>query len=194
MRICAKCSCPVSECQCPEEYKRQWERHARANWEEDMAMTKRNNPDYDISQDPYFKAPPLYEDRSFEIDDDIWPVIRILWDKGYQTRYCCAGHPNFPFSFYIAFSQNYYFDFTKDDFVEGWSYTRITPTLRFTISSKMKKRMEKEHIDFYEYLEKQRAFLLEWVKRLPPAQQVKNSERLPGIVGNGRIVPKEQSK
>ncbi len=27
-----------------------------------------------------------------ELDDEIYPIIKVLWDKGYKTKYCCAGH------------------------------------------------------------------------------------------------------
>ena len=36
---------------------------------------------------------PEVEARSFECDDLIAPVISILNQKGYETNFCCAGHP-----------------------------------------------------------------------------------------------------
>ena len=36
---------------------------------------------------------PEVEDRSFECDDLIAPIISLLNQKGYKTNYCCAGHP-----------------------------------------------------------------------------------------------------
>ncbi len=27
-----------------------------------------------------------------EIDDSIYPILKILWEKGYKTSYSCAGH------------------------------------------------------------------------------------------------------
>ncbi len=32
----------------------------------------------------------------FEVDDDIYPILKILWDKGYKTRFSCAGHNMIP--------------------------------------------------------------------------------------------------
>lgn len=28
----------------------------------------------------------------WECDEDIYPMLRILWDKGYETLYSCSGH------------------------------------------------------------------------------------------------------
>lgn len=36
---------------------------------------------------------PEVEQRSFECDDLIAPIISLLNKKGYKTKFCCAGHP-----------------------------------------------------------------------------------------------------
>ena len=36
---------------------------------------------------------PKVEQRSFECDDLIAPIISLLNKKGYKTKFCCAGHP-----------------------------------------------------------------------------------------------------
>ena len=36
---------------------------------------------------------PEVEKRSFECDDLIAPVISVLNQKGYKTKFCCCGHP-----------------------------------------------------------------------------------------------------
>ena len=36
---------------------------------------------------------PEVERRSFECDDLIAPLISLLNQKGYKTRFCCSGHP-----------------------------------------------------------------------------------------------------
>jgi hypothetical protein len=33
--------------------------------------------------------------KTFECDEWIAPVIRILNHKGYKTKYCCSGHPTY---------------------------------------------------------------------------------------------------
>lgn len=30
--------------------------------------------------------------KYFECDEDVYPMLRVLWDKGYKTRFSCSGH------------------------------------------------------------------------------------------------------
>ncbi len=36
---------------------------------------------------------PIYD--TIEVDDNIYPILDVLWKSGYQTKFSCAGHDRF---------------------------------------------------------------------------------------------------
>ena len=45
----------------------------------------------------------------FEMDDCMKPLIKLLNNKGYETKYCCSGHPKQAIWKYpIAFQEDYF--------------------------------------------------------------------------------------
>lgn len=142
MKVCYGCKKPVPQCTCSMEKRLSWEKDVRQ--EKEQAVKKQLQYIEDLKQhcDEYSKEEyaqemewmeesleecqqmeEYYEDYSFEIDDDILDTILTLWDKGYGTRYCCAGHPNSVNNIYIAFDGDYYFDFTNSGLDENWKYS-----------------------------------------------------------------------
>ena len=82
-----------------------------------------------------------------EVDENILPIIKLLWNKGYNTNHCCSGHAyqadsNVVNETYISFRDSY----TFQDIPLGFSYIttedeinnikRKSHTIRKTIESK----------------------------------------------------------
>ena len=81
--------CFREECICPKELKERREEHER-------------NHARCVLEDYGRKL--TKEDFLIEIDTDILPLIQLLNDKGYGTRFCCSGHP---INFYIYFRNDF---------------------------------------------------------------------------------------
>ena len=194
MEICSVCRKPQNQCACTPETKAKWEHQMelyREHEKERIQYVFRNQPDEIPKRMEMLKRRPTYEQcHCFDIDDDIWPIIELLWQKGYGTRYCCAGHAERKmYSMYIMFDLPYFFDFTTEDFGEGWSYTRTKhQALYFSVTSRLMRQLKKTGEDPGEYLEKQRRKLFDFVKKLPQALVVSASLRLPGTSAGGKII------
>ena len=80
--------CFRQECICPKEQKEKRDK----NKESTIEKSKENGEE--ITE----------EDFLLEIDSNILPIIQLLNDKGYGTRYCCEGHP---LDLYISFLNDF---------------------------------------------------------------------------------------
>ena len=195
MNICAKCRKPQAQCTCTPEEKACWARAMEDKYafqQKKIRSVFRHQLERMAAELERLGDCPTYEQvHCIEIDDAIWPMIELLWQKGYGTRYCCAGHPEQgSYSMYISFDQPYFFDFTTEDFGEGWSYTRTGfQGLYFSVTARLLRQLKKTGEDPGAYLEKQRAKLLHFVQNLPPARTVPTSLHLPGTSKGGKIIP-----
>lgn len=202
IKICKECNYPVEQCQCSIERKQEWENIRTQELiskvqsiERDIVWTKQQLATRDtVLQNLQQDIDVLCYERqnSFEIDDDIADVIFALWEKGYNTRYCCSGHPErLYYGLYISFAQDYYFNFTTFPFEEGWEYTRYSGhCLRFSMTNKLARQLSGNGIDLTGYFLHQREQLKKWVDQLPPARSAERYESLPGIkTGSGKILP-----
>ncbi len=45
---------------------------------------------------------------AFEVDDEIYPILAVLWDKGYKTNFSCAGHDRFNKAYTIKVTDEEY--------------------------------------------------------------------------------------
>ena len=126
VKICKVCKLPVDQCQCSNKIKEDWKKEQARILHERIAdldaeilrerelISHRKDMQEKIQRN---RNALRYENNSFEIDDDIADVIFTLWEKGYDTRFCCSGHPeNQDYGLYISFAQDYYFDFSHTDF------------------------------------------------------------------------------
>ena len=194
MLICSVCRKPQSQCSCTLEEKATWAREMKLDYEYQQDKIRhmfRGQPEQIEARLKRLGEFPTYEQvNCFEIDDDIWPVIKILWEKGYGTLNCCAGHPERGvYNMYIAFDRPYFFDFTIEDFGEGWSYTRTRfCALYFSTTTRLMRRLKKNGEEAGAYLEKQRKKLLHFVQNLPQATAISADQRLPGTGKGGKII------
>ena len=64
----------------------------------DMLLTKRTDLKSDFFKHtfPTYKAHPTLSD----IDEELHPLILSMWQKGYKTLQCCAGHGKLGFIIY----------------------------------------------------------------------------------------------
>jgi hypothetical protein len=91
-----------------------------------------------------------------DIDEQIAIVIRLLNLKGYETLYCCSGHPGLeagearPYIFFKAWS-------VPDTLPEGWEYDKFDRSNQCTITCDIEK------IGYWQGLEN----LHKWVTALP---------------------------
>ena len=197
MKICCGCENPVPSCTCSDEVKKRWARNILEKWNIDQRVQEYFKYDPEERKRRLQMIPtetPLYCNNSIEIDDDIWPIINILWNKKYATVFCCAGHPeNGETSFYISFLTSYYFDFTTIDFPKGWSYTRTSrqPTLYFSMTDEIRRALKKADIKPAVYLCREREKLLRWAEQLPEAKLHRKSLPLPGVGSRGKIIAKK---
>ena len=209
MNICCGCNKPVPQCTCSQEKRIAWETEARAEKQENIAgfeesirawkSKKGTMPAEEYEQElewleeglkEWQAEPEHYEEYSFEIDDDILDTILTLWDKGYQTKFCCAGHPDGLSFMYIVFDYGYFFDFTNSGFDDNWKFQK-SGTLEYYPSQKALRKMEKEGIDPYAHLCEQRDLLNQWVHQLPPARKMLPGEEIKGIWMRHRRTKKE---
>ncbi len=209
MKVCYGCNKPVPQCVCSQEKRITWEKNARAEKEEALQYIQKERQELKAQKDKMSEAeykeelknleedreewlnePEDYKDYSFEIDDDILDTILTLWDKGYKTKFCCAGHPDFPRYIYIVFEYGYYFDFTNSGFDDNWKYASGCH-LCYSPSMKAIHQMEKEGMDPYEHLCEQRELLNHWVHQLPPPRKLKKGEKVKGIWMRHRRTKKE---
>lgn len=95
MKICAKCRKPQAQCSCTPEEKVCWTRameDKHAFQQRKVRDVFRHQPERMAAELKRLGDCPTYEQaRCIEIDDAIWPMIELLWQKGYGTRYCCAS-------------------------------------------------------------------------------------------------------
>lgn len=176
MLVCSLCRKPVDNCICTEEKKKSWE--DEVNWKYDDC--KKNHPEL-LRPDARRIT---FSDQYFEIDDDIADIIFSFWDKGYNTKFCCAGHlEERSIDMYITFAKPYFFDFTKAGFEEGWTYINLT--LRYRPTQKMIKAIKEHGEDPYDHLIKQRKFLYEWIRSLPSSKLLDWNEKVPGVAKRG---------
>ena len=209
MKVCYKCNKPVPQCVCSQEVRIAWEKEARVEKEESWKYLQEYQQELKANKDTmpkeeyemgleYLKEdletwegmPECYEDNSFEIDDDILDTILTLWDKGYHTHYCCAGHPDRRYQIYIVFERGYYFDFTNSGLDDNWKYSDSCDITYFPTKKGLRK-MEKEGIDPYEHLCEQRDLLNHWVHQLPHARKLEKGEQVKGIWMKHRRTKKE---
>lgn len=209
MKICYHCRKPITQCECSQERRIAWEKAARAEkqqmWQHiqrERQKLEKEKPSMseefylreleylEEDQEEWQSMPENYEDYSFEIDDDILDTILTLWEKGYDTRYCCAGHPDYPAFIYIVFCRGYYFDFTNSGLDDNWKYSGDCD-LCYQPTQKALRQMEKQGIDLYEHLCEQRELLNRWVHQLPPARKREKDEQIRGIWMRHRRTKKE---
>lgn len=204
MKICKDCCYPVEQCQCTPQEKsyHQWKRQAALEeWLESCDVKIRSlQDDLEIFRTyPEEKAAIIQEyekeksaldyhqENSFEIDEDFAEVIPMFWKKGYDTRFCCSGHPDKEqYSLYITFAQDYEFDFTDLPLKNGWEYHRRNEygepcySLYYTMPPSVKKKLQKENRDIEAYFLEQRNLLMQWVQSLPPAKIADYHQKLRG--------------
>lgn len=66
------------------------------------------------------------------IDEDMVPIIYIMNDKGYSTKFCCSGHPDGPcggyFTAYIIIDIEYssFAEINPHIIANDWKYIEIT--------------------------------------------------------------------
>lgn len=202
MKICKNCCYPVEQCQCTQQEKNAWHwehQVALEGWLEQCEVQIRNLQDeLEIFRTyPEEKAAIIqkyeeekvaldyHQENSFEIDDDFAKIIPMLWEKGYDTRFCCSGHPDQEeYKFYITFAHDYEFDFTTLPLKNGWSYCRhvysTSYSLYYTMPSSVEKKLKKDGKDIEKYFLDQRALLTQWIQNLPPARIADYHQKLRG--------------
>ena len=200
IKICKVCKLRVDQCQCSNKIKEDWKKEQARILHERIAdldaeilrerelISHRKDMQEKIQRN---RNALRYENNSFEIDDDIADVIFTLWEKGYDTRFCCSGHPeNQDYGLYISFAQDYYFDFSHTDFDKGWVYTRYSGhCLRLNLTMKFREELVRDGIGISEYFLHQRELLKKWVQDLPPARLAHREESLPGLKISSSKIP-----
>ena len=201
MKICRGCCYPVEQCKCTEHEKNQWlwkRENELFEWVEhyDMKMLGVQTDREIFRAQPEEKAARIqaceenkgaldyHQTNSFELDDDFVEVIQTLWSKGYDTCFCCSGHPDKKeYNFYVAFTQDYEFDFTTLPFKSGWSYCRGGKDRRsfaFYYQIPKNERRKRKGADLDQYFVKQRDAFIEWVNQLPPARIANHNQKPKG--------------
>jgi len=98
-----------------------------------------------------------------EVDELLLPVIKILNKKGYNTKFCCAGHTydNYP---------NTYINFEKDveipNLPQGFEFDKVGINNGMTIRKDYKK-YKKNEIRLYKEIVRSSLILLAWTRKLP---------------------------
>ena len=204
MKICKICGYPEIQCQCTQQEKNAWLWEYQASLEECLEQCEvqiRNLQDEIeiFGTYPEEKAAIIQEyeeekakldyhmENSFDIDDDFAEIIPMLWAKGYDTRFCCSGHPEKQeYSFYIAFANDYDFNFTSLPLTKGWRYCRRNEygepcySLYYTMPTSVKNRLKKGNQDLTAYFQEQRKILTQWIQNLPPARIADYHQKLRG--------------
>ena len=103
------------------------------------------------------------EQRSFNCDDLIAPVISILNQKGYKTRFCCAGHP------YPQYEEMYVvlYEDTYEAISSAWG--AFIPSASFFFENAVCKKVSledipKEHLFEDEEIDKSRPYSVFYIE------------------------------
>ena len=112
-----------------------------------------------------------------EIDSNILPLIQLLNDKGYGTRFCCEGHP---INFYIYFTND--FEELKD-----------CPIRNIWIDHKKDRgcynRDSSQHYDYIFYRENIRAGAFEFEEEFPEIAEMLKWELLDDLMMWAKTLP-----
>ena len=108
-----------------------------------------------------------------QIDELMFPIIKILNSKGYYTNYCCSGHVYdeycSPYVLFTSYVRLFYEDEELmdifSDLPEGWSYTFTDDS--FSLNANVSKDDE---ITMYKKIIELNTALLEYVDKLPPLE------------------------
>ena len=107
--------------------------------------------------------------NAFEIDDLMIPVIKVLNEKGYTTKFCCSGHYDHDVSFgYLWFEEwvelpNIPKGFSIDKDIKVGICIRPTRAFNRTLSHKP------TYNDFYSICDEAKS-LLKWATALPEVE------------------------
>ena len=122
------------------------------------------NADYlQVQNEKWYCPKPSCRHKLVEIDEQIAIVISLLNRKGYETLYCCSGHPSLepgdlhPYIFFKAWS-------IPDTLPEGWEYEKADRSKQCTIT------LKSEKISYWQGLEN----LHKWALELP---KIKNNQK-----------------
>lgn len=112
----------------------------------------------------------------FEVDYNIYDVIKILNLKGYKTEYCCGGHIDiasisndvYP-SIYIKFNRFSVNPFDASKIGEGWVLKRTNMVLEYSFNPKNMSDLSlyDKKITCIKVLSEKRNELKKWAMSLP---------------------------
>ena len=214
MKVCQNCCWPVEQCQCTAQEKSHalWERTEVLerlidqyevkirSLQDDLEIFRTFPEEKDAVIQVYEKEKTVldyHKEHSIEIDDDFVDIIQTLWKKGYDTYFCCSGHPEKQdYGLYITFANDYDFDFTSLPLKNGWLYSRRNEygepsySLYYTMPPSVKKKLGEKKKVMTAYFLEQRALLAQWIENLPPARIADYHQKLRG---HGKKRPSERT-
>jgi len=98
-----------------------------------------------------------------EIDELMFPIIKILNKKGYYTRYCCSGHIyHISTTTYIKFQEGVKLPNLPNDFKADKDNFRDGLTIR-----KDYIQYQEDEVKLYEEILKSSLVLMAWANKLP---------------------------
>lgn len=103
-----------------------------------------------------------------EIDENILPIIKLLWNKNYTTKFCCSGHVqemglDGVNNIYIYFDRGYKFQ----NIPTGFKYT-ITKEENNKKACMINKRITKTNVlEYMQELADVMQALYKWAEELP---------------------------